>query len=238
MFDAHAHLQEPRLLDAAEAAGVRAVCVCATSPGDVAGVRALPQQHGRMRIVRAFGTHPWHAAGLATSWLEMIEAALLEDPSAAVGEIGLDGIRKDVPPEIQRNVFIEQLGLAARLRRPVVLHGARAWGGLVETLALHAPRLAGFMVHNFTGSLETLRELLRLGALISVSGVVCDPRNARARVVASAIPLPRLLVETDSPDMPVELPRVLDALAQLRGVASGELCHETDANARRFFGLK
>ena len=252
MFDAHAHLQDPRLaahltqiLDAAEAAGVRAICSCATSPDDVAGVQALPREWKSLRITRAYGTHPWHVVGLATHWLDPIEAALAADPSACVGEVGLDGIRKEVPFELQREVLAAQLELAARLQRPVIFHGARVWGKLLEFLKPHAPRLPGLLLHNFSGSPEILREFLRLGASFSFSGSVCNPQNKSARAVASLVPLPQLMVETDSPDLgfiagapfnqPANLPLVIDALAQLRSVASADLCHATEENARRFF---
>jgi len=206
--------------------------------------------------LRAHGVHPWHAGGLATGWLEAVEAALLEDPQACAGEIGLDGVRKEVSPEEQRGVLVSQLELAARLQRPAILHGARAWGGLAEVLKKHATRLPGFMLHNFSGSVEILREVLRLGAFLSFSGAVCNPRNTRARAVASVVPLPQLMAETDSPDLfftgavsvgtaegkclnqPANLPVVLDALARLRNVASETLCHATYENARRFFGVE
>jgi TatD DNase family protein len=133
MFDAHAHLQDPRLegllpglLEAAGAAGIRGACCCATRPGDMAATRSLPENLGGIRVLRGYGVHPWHAAEFSTGGLEAIEAALGQDPSACVGEIGLDGIRKEVPAALQREVLVAQLELATRARRVVVLHGARA----------------------------------------------------------------------------------------------------------------
>jgi len=262
MFDAHAHLQDPRLvgllpkiLDAAKAAGVRGICSCATSPADVADVRALPREWKSLRFARAYGVHPWCLDGLATDWLDTVESALADDPSACVGEIGLDGVRADIPPGLQRDVFTAQLELAARLRRPVILHGARAWSEVMELLKPFAPRLPGLLLHGFSAPLETLRELLRLGAHFSFAGTVCDPQKKKARAVASAVPLPQLMVETDAPalffngatdagtgesgplNQPANLPLVLDALAQLRGVARDELCHATEKNALRFFNF-
>ena len=260
MFDAHTHLQDPRLrgllpglLNAAEAAGICGVCSCATSLADVADTQALPRKWGRLQISRAFGVHPWHARGAATGWVETLETALLADPSACVGEIGVDGIRKEIPPALQRGVFTAQLELAARLQRPVILHGARAWNELTGLLKSFAPRLPGLMLHGFSGSLDILRENLRLGAFISLSGALRNPKNTRARAVASAVPLPQLLVETDAPDLffngaspagdadgkplnqPANLPLVLHALAQLRNVENEALCHATHANALFFF---
>ena len=256
MFDAHTHLQDPRLhgllpqlLTAAEAAGIRGICSCSTSPADVASVRQLPRKHGQIQIVRGYGIHPWYAENAR---LETIEAALMQDPEACVGEIGLDGVR-GVSPLQQRKIFEAQLELAIRLQRPVILHGARAWGELTDILKNFAPRLPGFLLHSFGGSPELARENLKLGAIFSFSGTLCNPQNTKARAVASVLPLPQILVETDTPDLfphegvaagivdgkplnqPANLPLVLHSLAEIRGVAEDELRHATEENARRFF---
>ena len=252
MFDAHTHLQDPRLqgllprlLAAAETAGIRGVCCCATSHGDVADVQALPHNFGRIKIMRGYGVHPWH---VENARLETIEAALMQDPSACVGEIGLDGVR-EISPLTQRKIFEAQLELAIRLQRVVVLHGARAWGELTGILKKYAPRLPGFLLHSFSAPPELAHENLKLGAMFSFSATICNPKNTRARAVASLIPLPRIMVETDTPDLfprdgvavgvglnqPANLPLVLRSLAELRSVASDALCHATEENARRFF---
>ncbi len=256
MFDAHVHLQDPRLrgwlpdaLNAAETAGIRGMCCCATSPADVAEVQALPREWRQIRIARGFGIHPWHAGSLATTWLNTLEAALLQDPGACVGEVGLDGVR-DVSPARQRQVLEAQLELAVRLQRVVVLHGARAFGELTAVMKNYAPRLPGFMLHSFSGSLELTRDNLKLGAMLSFSGNICDPRNTKARGAAQVVPPQQLLVETDAPDFfppggltlgadglnhPANLPLVIRTLAQIRAVAEPDLCHATEFNARHFF---
>ena len=258
MFDAHLHLQDPRLrgmlfdaLNAADAAGVRGVCCCATSPDDVAEVMALPRDYKRIRIMRGFGVHPWHAAELATGWRETLEKALTEEAAACVGEIGLDGIYKEVSPPLQREVLLEQLRLAERFKRVVVLHGARAWNELSEVMKAHSARLPGYMFHAFSGPPEMLRKHVERGAFFSFSGTLCNPQATRVHAVARAVPLPQLLMETDTPDMfpvggvglgnglnqPANVGLVVRALAELRGVAEEELCHATAENARKFFGF-
>ena len=84
-------------------------------------------------------------------------------PEAPVGEIGIDGLREEPPRDVQRQVCIRQLELAVQMQRPVVLHGARAWGELVAVVKPFAPRLPGFVAHAFAGSVEILRELVALG---------------------------------------------------------------------------
>ena len=152
-------------------------------------------------ILPAFGVHPWYADPLPADWMERLESLLALHPEAPVGEIGLDGIRAFPSREPQRQVLCAQLELAIRLRRPVVLHGARAWGELTETLRPFAPRLPGFVGHAFGGSAEVLREWVALGGFLSFAGTVCNPMARRIRAAAVAAPADRLLIETDAPDL-------------------------------------
>ena len=268
MFDAHAHLQDPRLaacrdaaLAAAARAGVAGICCCATAPADWEAVAALtrtPPADVPLLLVPAFGLHPWYAAAPAAAWADALDARLLAQPRAAVGECGLDGVRRDVPPERQREALRCQLEAAARHGRPVVLHGARAWGPLLDAVRPFAGRLPAFVAHSFGGSREILRAWLALGGFVSFSGILCNPAAARARAAAAATPDDRLLVETDAPDLfpaggfpcpgyaatdarapepnhPANLPLVLAALAEIRHTPLDTLAALTDANARRAF---
>jgi TatD DNase family protein len=278
MFDSHTHLQDERLdpcrdavLDAALAAGVTDTCCCGSSAADWRAVSALASAGHpgaaaprRLRILPAFGVHPWYAAAQPPDWLAQLEAHLAAHPTAPVGEIGMDGLRADVSREVQRQVLLAQLDLAVRAARPVVLHGARAWGELLALLKPFAPRLPGFVAHAFSGSEETLREFVALGGHISFAGTVCNPAARRARGAAAAVPRERLLIETDAPDLlpqgaddpaaaagagavcrsaevppqlnhPAHLVRVAQTVAALRGEPVEAIAALTAANARRVF---
>lgn len=260
MFDAHVHLQDERLddcraalLTAAAAAGVTTLCCCGCAPRDWPALARLAAAVAPPRVIPAFGLHPWFVEERPADWLELLEAYLRAHPGAGVGEIGLDGLRRELPRELQRRVLNDQLALAARLRRPVTLHGARAWGELVTALRPWAARLPGFVAHAFSGSEEILRELLALGGFISFAGSLCDPRATRMRAAAAAVPDDRLLVETDSPDIlprggtpagcdpatplnqPANLPLVIAALAAVRHTSASALARLTRDNAQRLF---
>jgi TatD DNase family protein len=170
------------------------------------GGPALPLA-SMFRILPAFGVHPWYAGEQPADWLARLEEHLVAHPEAPAGEIGIDGLRDDLPRDVQRQVLLAQLELAARLNRPVVLHGARAWGELLALVKPFAARLPGFVVHAFSGSQETLREIIALGGHVSFAGIVCNPEARRARAAAAAVPLEKLLIETDAPDL---LPRGVD----------------------------
>ena len=117
----------------------------------------------------------------------------------AVGEIGLDYHWLDAcPKERQQEVFARQLELAGELDLPVVVHDREAHADTLALLRKYRPR---GVVHCFSGSWETAREVLRLGMYIGLGGVVTF-KNARHPVeVARNIPLDRLLLETDCPYM-------------------------------------
>lgn len=268
MFDAHLHLQDTRfdtcrdaVIAAAIAAEVRGACCCGTSPDDWDAVSVsggFPRSP--FSILPAFGVHPWYADPLPPDWMERLESFLALRPDAPVGEIGLDGIRDLPSREIQRKVLVAQLEMAIRLRRPVVLHGARAWGELLAVLRPLASRLPGFVGHAFGGSAEVLRDWVALGGFLSFAGTVCNPMATRVRAAVSATPDDRLLIETDAPDMipagpkpeddsrslehgipegvnhPALLLRVCRSVAQLRNEPVAATASLTQANALRFFG--
>jgi TatD DNase family protein len=261
VFDAHTHLQDPRLADVFEElvrqaalAQVTGVCCCGTTPDDWEATHRLAARPLPFVMVPAFGVHPWYVSYLPADWFETLEAYLDANPVAAIGEIGLDGVLDDIPMDVQEKVLARQLALAERERRPVVLHGARAWGRLVDLLKPCARRLPGFVAHGFGGSAEILRQILNMGGYVSFAGSVCNPKAAKIRAAAREIPDSQILVETDTPDLfpaggrpiavgangkplnqPANLARVLSEVAALRGISPEELSDLTGANARRLF---
>jgi TatD DNase family protein len=261
MFDAHTHLQDPRLRDIfadvvqqAEQAGITGMCCCGTTPDDWEATQRLTQTPLPFVLVPAFGVHPWYVRHLPPDWFELLEAYLDQNPVAVIGEIGLDGVLDDVPLALQEKVFVRQLAFADQVRRPVVLHGARAWGRLVEVLKPYARKLPGFVAHGFGGSAEILKQMLNLGGYVSFAGSVCNPKAEKIRAAAREIPDSQLLLETDAPDMfppggvpaaigangkplnqPANLTRVLQEVAALRGTTPEALSDLTCANARRIF---
>ncbi|MBP5226244.1 MAG: TatD family hydrolase [Kiritimatiellae bacterium] len=259
MFDAHAHLQDTRLsgnrevvLRRAAETGVTGVCCCATSPADWDAVAAFIRDPTPFVVVPAFGVHPWYAENLPADWLERLNRTLDAHPAAALGEVGLDGIRKSIPFEVQRQCLVSQLELAACHRIPVVLHGARAWEPLLETIRPFREKIPGFLIHGFSGSPDQMRRFLDLGAAISIAGSVCNPQAKKIRAAAKELPDSQLLIETDSPDLfpvggtslpgtpagkpvnhPANLRQVLETVAALRDATPDAIADLTGANARR-----
>ena len=197
-------------------------------------------------ICGAAGVHPEEARELPEDWLSQVRRYLQEPKMVAVGEIGLDYHWLDAcPKERQQEVFAAQLELAQKLALPVVVHDREAHGDTVEFLRKYRPR---GVVHCFSGSWETAREILGLGMYIGLGGVVTFKNARHAVEVAQNIPLDRLLLETDAPYMaPVPhrgkrndsslIPLVAEKIGELRGLEAQAVLDITAENAARLFGL-
>ena len=178
---------------------------------------------------------------------EELRARLIANPSAGVGEIGLDRLKcRDIPP-LMREVFEAQLALAFELRRPVVLHGAKCWGQVVKAIVNYELRIMNhesgdgkkpaFLFHGFSRSDGLIPDIVRLGGFISVGPAVLNDHAVNYRELVRKIPMDRLLVATDRTDGTcVSIDDVLARTAELRGISAAELERITDANADAFMG--
>ncbi len=247
LFDAHAHLQDPRigegvgrLLDRAGNAGVAGVVCCGTSPSDWPRVLALAEAYPQVRPM--LGLHPWRVPGAPGDWADRLEALVSRHP-VAVGECGLDfateGDRSD-----QEAALRCQLRLARRLDRPVALHCVKAHGRLAEILREEGVPEAGGLIHAFSGSAEMARVFQDLGLHLSFAAGVARPGNRKAPEVVAAVRADRLLVESDTPDQgpgggpsePAQVGETLQALARFRGESVEAVAALTWANGTRLFG--
>lgn len=163
----------------------------------------------------------------------------------AVGEIGLDYHYEEHSRDIQKKAFEEQLKLAAELDMPVVIHSRDAWEDTMEFLRKYRPK--GVM-HCFSGSAETAREIVGMGMYVGFTGVVTFKNAKKALKALEAVPLDRLFVETDCPYMAPEpnrgkrnysgyLPYTVAAMAAVKGVSPDEMAEITAENAERLFGI-
>ncbi|MBQ3330950.1 MAG: TatD family hydrolase [Ruminococcus sp.] len=191
------------------------------------------------------GIHPENLEGLPDDYLDRLTELLKHPRVVALGEIGLD-YHWDIPKDEQHRVFEEQLRLAKELDVPVVIHDREAHGDVMALVRKYQPK--GLM-HCYSGSVEMLKEVLKLGMSISLGGTVTF-KNARVPVeVAQAVPLDRLLLETDAPYLsPVpyrgkrndstKIAYTAQKIAELRNMDAQELIDLTTENAKRLFGIE
>ena len=193
------------------------------------------------------GIHPECCGTLPDDWLAQVEKMAACPKVVAIGGIGLDYHFDDMAPkEVQRDVFIQQILLAQRLNLPVVVHDRDAHGDTLEILQKYRPR---GVVHCFSGSVEMMREVVNLGMYVGLGGAVTF-KNARVPVqVAAAVPLDRMLLETDAPYMaPVPfrgkrcdsslIALTAAKIAQIRETVPEEILRNTFLNACRLFQIE
>ena len=193
---------------------------------------ALPQPPN---AVLFHGTHPWYLDGFDA---DQLKADLSADPSAGVGEIGLDRLKDRTISTRMRQIFEAQLEIAAEFGRPVVLHGAKCWGEVVKACRPYAGRIPAFLFHGFSRSDGLIPDIVALNGYISVGPSLLNGHAVNYRALAKRIPLDRLLVESDrTPENATSVPSVDEVaalLAGLRAMTLDALTATLEANADRF----
>ncbi len=249
-FDSHAHLDDPRFdVDREEIFAVLAqqgpvMNVGCDLPSSEASVALA---HKYSFVYAAVGSHPDDAANVDGRLLDAYRRLCADARVRAIGEIGLDYHYEDVPRAQQIIAFEQQLELAEALGLPVIVHEREAHGDAMDILRRH-PDVRG-VFHCFSGSKEMALWLVERGWYIGFTGVLTFKNARRAVEAAQALPLDRILIETDCPYMAPEpyrgrrndsryVPLVAAKLAQLRGLTQEEAGRITAENAMRLFGIE
>jgi TatD DNase family protein len=207
----------------------------------------------QLQLVATSGIHPHHASQASPEALVEIAELAKQDVVVAIGECGLDYNRDFSPREAQRRAFEAQLEIASGTTKPVYLHERDAHEDFVRILERWRPRLAGGVVHCFTGSRATLEAYLAMDLHIGITGWICDERRGQhLQELVRLVPTGRLMVETDCPyilprdlspkpksgrNEPAFVAHVARAVARHRGETFDELATHTTATARALFGL-
>ena len=188
------------------------------------------------------GFHPEYAKKVDLSFLREISK---EKKLVAIGEIGLD-YHYDTPDrETQKKAFIEQLKLAQELDLPVCIHCRDAVGDVMEIVKKYPTK---GVFHCYSGSRETMEEIIKLGYYISFSGTVTFKNAKNVKETAIAVPSDRYMVETDCPYLSPEpfrgkrndsknISHIIKAIAELRNVSYEQVLEETTKNAKTFYGI-
>lgn len=264
LSDSHCHLQDPRLdsglhamLIDARSLGITRWMVNATRESDWDAVTRLA--NCEPGISAAYGLHPWWQKERSPDWAARLENLLRANPEATIGETGLD--RWMAAPDLQDQTAVldAHLELGRILERPLTLHCLKAWPDLATALKRHPASKRGFLLHSYSGPEAEVPWWVRAGAYFSVSPGFLHPRKARQRATFKAVPLERLLLETDAPDMappealairkvageseralnhPANLRLCLEAMAADRDLPPQKLAAQIEENARRLWGWR
>ncbi len=253
LIDSHVHLDDTRYDDdreaiivRAQAAGVGDLVTIATALEDsrwVAGFIAA-QDH----VFGTVGQHPSEAERFDPAKLGEYRALAREKGIVAIGEVGLDFHRPEFKLAVQEPCFRAMIGLARDLGLPLVIHNRDANADTIRVLKdAWDPGLGG-VFHCFAGDADTAKAAVDLNFDLAVGGVLTYKSAQPLRDVIAAVPLERLMLETDGPwlapqsrrgqrNEPAYIVEVAQKLAELKGVSLAMVAEQTTANARRVFRL-
>ena len=250
IFDAHAHYDDDwfdndreELLSSLPQKGISGIVNAAVDLQTAKIAQGFAEKYDFMYFTVGF--HPENLEDMPEDYLSQIAEMLQHEKAVALGEIGLD-YHWDIEKSLQHRVFEEQLQLSRELDVPVVVHDREAHGDVMTYLRQYKPK---GLLHCFSGSVEMLKEVLSLGMSISLGGTVTY-KNARVPVeIAKAVPLDRLLLETDAPylsPVPMRGKRndssniiyTATRIAEIKDMSVQELLNITAQNARQLYGIQ
>lgn len=252
--DTHCHFDFPPFagdesesLRLAAEAGVEKIIAVSVAADRFDRVLALAENYAP--VYAALGLHPMAIAQHDEQALAALEQAVRQRPAklVALGEIGLDLYIDDPQFERQQAVLDAQLRLARDCDLPVILHSRRTHDKLAQQLRRSALPRCG-VVHGFAGSEQQALAFIRAGYAIGVGGTITYPRASKTRDAISRLPLSALLLETDSPDMPLQgwqgqpnrperVKNVWQSLCELRSEPPQLIADTLRENTRRLFAL-
>jgi TatD DNase family protein len=256
LTDSHAHIDFPQfaedraaMLERARAAGVNTLLAIGTGPGPEKLDSALPFAEQHDWIYATIGIHPHEAKEVTPRNLDELSQLAKHPKVIAWGEIGLDYFYDHSPKGTQHKVFRDQMDLAHQAKLPIIIHCRDAWADCMNMLEEHwKPTGIGGILHCFSSTLEDARRGIEMGFLISFAGNSTYPKAQNLRDVAKALPLEKILIETDSPYLapqayrgkrnePAYVAEVARMLASVRDLSADEIAAATSGNFRRLFRL-
>ena len=249
LVDTHCHLQSEKFDADREEVLARALDVLdwLVVIGDDLESSLAAVNLTRDRVYASVGVHPYHAGAVDDGVIARLRELAANERVKGIGEIGLDYFKyNETPRDVQRIGFERQLELAAELNLPVVIHNRDSTDDLCDVLQAHASALSSGIIHCFAGPVSFVERALSWDFYISFAGNVTFPKAEDLRVAAQAVPLNRLLVETDAPYLapqpvrgkrcePQHVRHTADFLADFLNLDCEEFSAQTAKNAAELF---
>ena len=250
IFDSHAHYTDKafnddreNMLGSLKESGICGVINCGADLESSQKSVALSEEYDY--IYCACGVHPEEVDGLPESYIDILRNMAQNEKCVAIGEIGLDYYWRQDNKELQKKVFEEQILLAKELDLPIIVHDRDAHEDTLAILKKHKPK---GVLHCFSGSAETAKEILKLGMYIGLGGAVTFKNAKKPVEVAEMLPLDRLLLETDCPYMaPVPMrgkrnysayiQYVAEKIGEIKGIDPQIVTNQATENTKTLFGI-
>lgn len=253
IFDTHAHYDDEafnddrdQLLRSLADNGIEAVVNIGASIQSTKNTLALMKQYPF--VYGAAGVHPNETGELNEQLMDWLKHVAGENKVVAIGEIGLDYHWNEPEPEVQKHWFVRQLQLAREVNKPIVVHSRDAAKDTLDIIKAERAGELGGVIHCFSYSLEMAKEYLNLGFYLGIGGVLTFSNARKLKAVVEYMPLERIVLETDCPylspvpnrgkrNSSLNLPYVVDAISQIKGVAPEEVIAVTEKNAKDMYRL-
>ncbi len=251
--DTHCHLDMDRYADDMDevikrsfAAGVKTIITIGIDLASSEEAVAISSRH--KNVYGAVGIHPHYAPECNKEALNRLKELAANKKVIAYGEIGIDRYKDYAPIPAQINAFTMQLHCAKELNLPVIIHDRDAHAEILSILKEHGPYPAGGIIHCFSGDKAVAQEFLELGFHLSIPGVVTFKKATQLQEATAAIPLNRLLIETDGPFLapepyrgkrnePAYILYTAEKIASLQGISLEELAVATSENVQNLFKI-
>ena len=254
IFETHAHYDDAKfdtdremLLAELPQRGISPVINVGSSIATTKTTLSLAQEYPF--LYAAVGVHPSDVDDLNEDTYAWLKQQTTLQKTVAVGEIGLDYYWPEPDHETQKKWFLRQLDLAREIRKPVIIHSRDAAKDTVDLMTeAHAEEIGG-VIHCYSYTKETAKIFLDMGFYFGIGGVLTFKNAKKLKEAAAELPIERILLETDCPYLAPEpyrgkrnsslyLPRVVAALAELKGLTCQEIEDITWHNGCRFYGLE
>ena len=252
IFDSHAHYDDEQfdcdreeLLGSMQEHGIGGIINVGASMEGVFASQELADKYPF--IYAGVGIHPDYVGSLNEEKLRMLAELCKKPKTVVVGEIGLDYYWDNESHEVQQKWFIRQLELAGEVKKPVIIHSREAAADTMYIMKNYAQGLGG-VIHCYSYSREMAEEYVKMGFYIGIGGVVTFKNAKKLKDVATAIPIEKIVLETDCPYMAPEPYRgkrnqssyiryVAEKIAELKEMSPEEVIAVTEKNARDLYGI-
>ena len=252
IFDSHAHYDDEAFNEDREAIlnslpknGISPIVNVSAQLSGVTATVELTEKYPF--IYGSVGVHPDHVGELSEEKIQWMKELAGREKIVAVGEIGLDHYWDTESDEVQRKWFIRQLELAGEVKKPVIIHSREAAADTMYIMKNYAQGLDG-VIHCYSYSREMAEEYVKMGFYIGIGGVVTFKNAKKLKDVAAAIPIEKIVLETDCPYMAPEPYRgkrnqssyiryVAEKIAELKEMNQEEVIAVTEKNARDLYGI-
>lgn len=253
LFDSHAHYNDERfsedrdeILSSMRQNNVGYIMNACSSVAEIPDITDIVEKYPF--VYGAVGVHPHECGSMSEEDIDALKKYSKHPKIKAIGEIGLDYFYDNSPRDKQKYWFGRQIDLARELDMPIIIHDRDAHKDTLDILKNHHAEKVGGAFHCYTGSVEMLKDVLDLNLYVAFGGSLTFKKAAKPIEAAKAVPLERLLIETDSPYLTPEPNRgkrnsslyihyVAEKLAEIRNIDVRQIIEITAENAKKCFRI-